>query len=262
MQLYVEESGKIGAPSIVFLHGVGTSSWMWWRQVSMLPDFHCLSVDLPGHGNSIHVPWISLADTAHQIAELIESRATKGRAHIIGLSLGAYIGLFLIEHHASFLDSTILSGVTSSPIPNRFLLEPQLWLISISKRSRKSLEKQAKYLHLTSDEQVAFVENFMKMSMMTYRAIYKEVVGFEVSSALEKIHIPTLICAGGKESKIILQAVEMLPGILPEAKGYIAPGLGHGWNLEAPDLFNAMVRAWINHGPLPKELKIVSVMDE
>ncbi|HSR03569.1 MAG TPA: alpha/beta hydrolase [Proteiniclasticum sp.] len=257
MQLYVEESGKVGAPSIVFLHGVGTSSWMWWRQVSMLPDFHCLNVDLPGHGESVHVKWISLADTAHQIAKLIESRATNGRAHIVGLSLGAYIGLLLIEHHANLLDSAILSGVTSSPIPNRFLLGPQLWLISVSKRSRKSLEKQAKYLHLASDEQVAFVENFMKMSMMTYRTIYKEVVKFKVSSALEEANVPTLICAGGMESKVILQAVHMLPEILPDAKGCIAPGLDHGWNLEAPDLFNAMVRAWINQESLPSEIKMV-----
>jgi pimeloyl-ACP methyl ester carboxylesterase len=262
MELYIEESGKTGAPSIVFLHGVGTSGWMWWRQASMLPDFHCLNVDLPGHGRSIHVKWISLADTAHQIAKLIESRATNGRAHIVGLSLGAYIGLLLIEHHEGLVDSAILSGVTSSPIPYRFLLGPQLWLISLSKKSRKSLEKQAKYLHLAGDEQVAFVENFMRMSMMTYRTIYKEVVGFQVSSALGKVHVPALICAGGKESKVILQAVHMLSEILPEAKGCIAPGLDHGWNLEAPDLFNAMVRAWIHHKPLPRELKIVGIIEE
>lgn len=262
MQLYVEESGKIGAPSIVFLHGVGTSGWMWWRQVAEFSDFHCLNVDLPGHGKSIHIKWISLADTAHQIAELIESHATNGRAHIVGLSLGAYIGLLLIEQHASLLDSAILSGITASPIPYRFLLGPQLWLISLSKKSRKSLEKQTKYLNLAADEQVAFVENFMKMSMMTYRTIYKEVVVFQVSSELRKVNVSTLICAGGKESKAILQAVDILPEILPDAKGCIAPGFGHGWNLEVPDLFNAMVRAWINHERLPRELKIVRDIDE
>jgi len=257
MQLYVEESGKIGAPSIVFLHGVGTSGWMWWRQVAEFSDFHCLNVDLPGHGKSIHIKWISLADTAHQIAELIESHATNGRAHIVGLSLGAYIGLLLIEHHASLVESAILSGITASPIPYRFLLGPQLWLISVSKKSRKSLEKQAKYLNLAPDEQVAFVENFMKMSMRTYRTIYEEVAGFQASLALGKVLVPTLICAGGKESKAILQAVHMLPEILPDAKGCILPEFGHGWNLEAPELFNAMVRAWINHEPLPRELKII-----
>jgi len=108
MELYVEETGKIGAPSIVFLHGVGTSSWMWWRQVESFLDFHCLNVDLPGHGKSIHVPWISLSDTANQIATLIMSRATNGQAHLVGLSLGAYIGLILLKQHASLVDSAIL----------------------------------------------------------------------------------------------------------------------------------------------------------
>lgn len=255
MELYVEETGKTGAPTIVFLHGVGTSSWMWWRQVAAFPDFHCLNLDLPGHGNSIHVPWISLTDTANQIAELIESHATKGRAHIVGLSLGGYIGLLLLEHHASLVDCAILSGVTASPIPNRILLEPQLWLISNVKKSRESVERQAKSLHLTSGEQIAFTENFMKMSMQTYRTIYKEVVGFRVPDALGQVQVPTLVSAGGNESKVILKAVTAIPQIMPYAVGCIAPGLGHGWNIEAPELFNAMVRAWIRNEPLPEELK-------
>lgn len=260
MELYVEETGKIGAPSIVFLHGVGTSSWMWWRQIEAFPDFHCLNLDLPGHGNSIHSPWISITDTANQIAALIESHATNGQAHIVGLSLGAYIGLSLLEHHASLVDNAILSGVTSSPMPNRILLEPQLWLISKVKKSRKSVERQAKSLHLTSAEELAFTENFMKMTMQTYRTIYKEVVGFRVPEALGKVQVPTLISAGGNESKVILQAVTAIPQIMPNAEGCIAPGLGHGWNIENPNLFNEMVRAWITSEPLPKELKSVDTI--
>jgi pimeloyl-ACP methyl ester carboxylesterase len=260
MELYVEETGKIGAPSIVFLHGVGTSSWMWWRQIDAFPDFHCLNLDLPGHGNSIHIPWISITDTANQIAALIESHATNGHAHIVGLSLGAYIGLSLLEHHASLVDSAILSGVTSSPIPNRIFLEPQLWLISKVKKSRKSVERQAKSLHLTSAEELAFTENFMKMNMQTYRTIYKEVVGFRIPEVLGNVQVPTLISAGGNESKVILQAVAAIPQIMPKAEGCIAPGLGHGWNIENPNLFNEMVRAWITSEPLPKELKSVDTI--
>lgn len=260
MELYVEETGKIGAPSIVFLHGVGTSSWMWWRQIEAFPDFHCLNLDLPGHGNSVHVPWTSLTDTANQIARLIESRATSGHAHIVGLSLGAYIGLLLLEQHSRLVDSAVLSGVTASPIPHRILLEPQLWLISKIKKSRKSVERQAKSLHLTSAEELAFTENFMKMLMLTYRAIYKEAVGFRVPQALGQVKVPTLITAGGNESKVILQAVMDIPQIMPNAKGFIAPGLGHGWNVENPELFNTMVRAWITGEPLPRELRLVDTI--
>lgn len=257
MELNVVETGKIGAPTIVFLHGVGTSSWMWWRQIEVFPDFHCLNMDLPGHGKSIHVPWVSLRDTANQIASIIESRATNGRAHIVGLSLGAYIDLLLLEQHTSVVDSAVLSGVTASPMPHRILLEPQLWLISKVKKSRKSVERQAKSLHLSSAEELAFTENFMKMSMLTYRTIYKEAVGFRVSQALGHLKVPTLIIAGGNESKVILQAVMEISQIMPAAEGFIAPGLGHGWNIENPNLFNAVVRAWINREPLPRELRAI-----
>jgi hypothetical protein len=43
---------------------------------------------------------------------------------------------------------------------------------------------------------------------------------------------------------------------MPNAQGRIAPGLGHGWNVEAPNLFNAMLRAWMTNTPLPKALTI------
>ena len=257
MELYVEETGKLGAPSIVFLHGIGTSSWMWWRQIEAFPDFHCINLDLPGHGNSIHVPWISLTDTADQIAALIEAHATNERAHIVGLSLGGYIGLTLLEYHASLVDCAILSGVTVSPMPNRIFLEPQLWLISKIKESRKSIERQARSLHLSSAEELAFTENFMRMSMETYHTIYREAVGYRISEALGKIQVPTLVTAGGNESKIILQAVSIIPKVMPNAMGCIAPALGHGWNIENPVLFNDMVRSWIMDEPLPQELKLV-----
>ncbi|MGB4587793.1 MAG: alpha/beta hydrolase [Clostridiaceae bacterium] len=261
MQLYVEETGKIGAPSIIFLHGIGTGSWMWWRQVESFPDFHCINLDLPGHGKSEHIPWVSLTDTANQIAAIIESHATNGRVNIVGLSLGAYIGLILLEQHASILNCAILSGVTCSPMPNRIFFEPQLWLISKFKKSRKTLERQAKLLHLTSAEQLAFTENFMNMSMLTYRTIFKEAMEFYAPESLGHNHVPTLITAGGRESKIILEAVSMIPKIMPNGVGYIAPGLGHGWNIENPNLFNGMIREWILDEPLPRELKPVETIE-
>ena len=85
------------------MHGVGTSGWMWARQVAALADFHCLNVDLPGHGRSNRETWVSLADTAAQIAEIIQERATNRRAHIVGLSLGGYVALALLDRHADVL---------------------------------------------------------------------------------------------------------------------------------------------------------------
>lgn len=256
MSLYIHETGMRGAPSIVFLHGVGASGWMWEKQIAAFTDFHCLNIDLPGHGKSNHVRWLSLADTADQVAALIQTHATNGRAHIVGLSLGGYIALVLLERHADVVDRVVISGVTASPMPNRALLNPQLWLMSLWMKKRWLVNMQGKALHLSPDMQAAFTENLLALSMHTYRVIYEEVVDYYVPSSLHRVNTPTLITAGGSESKIIRQAVDAIPKIMPNAQGRLAPGLRHGWNVETPDLFNATVRAWLTSTPLPAGLQM------
>jgi pimeloyl-ACP methyl ester carboxylesterase len=256
MSLYVHEIGTPGAPAIVFLHGVGASGWMWKLQIAALPDFHCLNVDLPGHGKSNREAWVSLADTADQIADIIRARATNGRAHVVGLSLGGYVALILLERHADVLDRVIMSGVTAAPMPNRALLKPQLWLMSVLMKRRWLVNMQARSLHLSPDMQAAFTDNVLAMSMQAYRQIWEEGVDFRVSPSLPAVNIPTLIVAGSRESKIITQAVSTISTMMPNAQGRLAPGLGHGWNVEAPDLFNAMLRAWFMNTPLPHRLQV------
>ena len=93
--------------------------------------------------------------------------------------------------------------------------------------------------------------------MQAYRRIWQEAVRFHVSASLQHVDTPTLITAGSRESTIITQAVGTISAMMPNAQGRLAPGLGHGWNVEAPDLFNAMVRAWITGTPLPYRLQVV-----
>lgn len=255
MSLYVKESGTSGAPSIVFLHGIGASGWMWEKQITALADFHCLNVDLPGHGKSNQVPWVSLADTADQVAAAIRDRATNGRAHVVGLSLGGHVALTLLERHADMVDHAIISGVTDAPMPNRQWLKPQLFVMSFLLRRRGLVSRQARSLPLSSEMQAAFTENLLAMSMSAYRRIWEEVAYASVPAVLREVHNPTLIVAGGRETDIITRTVQTIPDMMPNAEGRLAPGLGHGWNVEAPDLFSAMVRAWVTNAPLPARLQ-------
>lgn len=253
--LHVQEMGTLGAPSIVFLHGAGASGWMWAPQIAALPDFHCLNVDLPGHGKSNHVTWHTLADTADQIAAIIRARATNGHAHLVGLSLGGYLALVLLERHAEVVGHVVASGVTATPVPNRALLKPQLAFLSIVMKTRWLVNVQAKALRLSPDMQAAFTENLLAMSMQAYRRIAEEGFSYQAPPALHRVHNPTLITAGSRESTIIRQAVDVIPQMMPNAQGRLAPGHRHGWNVEAPDLFNATVRAWITNAPLPAGLQ-------
>jgi pimeloyl-ACP methyl ester carboxylesterase len=258
MSLYVHETGTPGASAIVFLHGVGTGGWMWWLQTAALHDFHCLNVDLPGHGRSNQVPWLSLADTAGHIAALIQARGQNQRAHLVGLSLGGYVLLAFLERYAGLAGRVVISGVTAAPWPNRALLKPQLWLMSALIKRPWYASIQAKALRLPPQMQAAFTENLQAMNIAAYRRIVEEAAVFRPSPLLRHVNTPTLVAAGGNESNIIIQALTAVPNLMPNAQGRIAPGLGHGWNVQAPDLFNSMVRAWLTNAPLPDVLKVVN----
>ncbi len=258
MSLYVHETGKPDAPSIVFLHGIGTSGWMWEKQIMSLPDFHCLNVDLPGHGKSNHEMWVSTSDTADQIAAIIRARATNARAHIVGLSLGGHVALLLLEHHADMLDRVVISGVTAAPMPYRWLLPVQLRLMSNRMQQRSFAEQQAKSMDIPPEMRSAFTDNLLAMSMDAYRRIWKEIAYYHVPDSLRIVRVPTLITAGSRETSIIIQAVRTIASLMPNAQGCLAPGVGHGWNIESPDLFNAMIRAWITDTRLPPQLKAVN----
>jgi pimeloyl-ACP methyl ester carboxylesterase len=254
MTLHISESGTPGAPSIVFLHGLGTTSWMWEGQVEHLRDFHCLNVDLPGQGKSNHLEWKSLTNTADGVAEAIRSRATNGRAHVVALSLGAYVALHLMARHPDAVDHAVLSGVTAAPLPRPRLILGLIRLMAPILKKQFYLRLSARMLHLPDEVFDAYAEGVRSMSRQAFLAVYDEVVYFQPPEALTHVAVPTLIVAGGKEVQAVRDAVPTLTTILPNAQGRIVPGVHHGWNGEAPELFNTVVRAWISGLPLPEQL--------
>ncbi|PFG39586.1 pimeloyl-ACP methyl ester carboxylesterase [Georgenia soli] len=252
--LQVEESGDRRGPAVVLLHGIGTAGWMWWHQVAALGDHHCLAVDLPGHGRSSAVPWVSLDDTAAQVAELMRRRTATARAHVVGLSLGGQVALSLLERWADVAERVVVSGVTAQPWGPRVLVEAQLRLTAAMLRSPRAVDAQARAYGLPPAQRDALAESLRVMSPATYRRIGREVSRYRLPPALASVPTPTLVLAGGDESELVRRAVADVAAVLPAGEGRIAPGLGHGWNVEAPDLFDATVRAWISGAPLPARL--------
>ncbi|MFZ1396553.1 MAG: alpha/beta fold hydrolase, partial [Candidatus Promineifilaceae bacterium] len=118
MSLKIFEYGTVGQPTILFLHGLGVSSWMWLEQLESLQEqYHLLAVDLPGNGESYQNEWVSFADTAVTLSQIIQTRASNGQAHVVGLSLGGYTALTLLNNHPELVLSTLVSGVTIRPFP-------------------------------------------------------------------------------------------------------------------------------------------------
>ena len=108
--LFFEEYGPKTAPTILFLHGGGGGRWMWQPQVERLTDYHLLIPDLPGHGDSAGIPLTSIENAGNRIARLIRKRAHGGKAHVVGLSLGAQVVVYLLAQTPERVEHAVVSS--------------------------------------------------------------------------------------------------------------------------------------------------------
>jgi pimeloyl-ACP methyl ester carboxylesterase len=251
--LYVEESGPGTAPTILFLHGGGLSSRMWKPQIERLSDNHCLAPDLPEQGRSASVKPFVLDDAARQVASIIRERAHGQRAHVVGLSLGGTLTLELLRIAPECVDHAMISGASAGV--GKVLAAigiSSAWLYrfigkqTLLKAAYKQFAIPEQYRDLVRDDLLqSFTPAFTRATMQASRDV----------QIPRKLTAPVLIAVGEKETVVAKQHARKLVGAIEGARGVMVPGLGHVWNLQAPDLFAETVRAWIADSPLPEALK-------
>lgn len=253
--LHVHAAGPAEAPAIVFLHAIATSGWMWQRQLDHLRDFRCLVIDLPGHGQSRAIPWTSLSATADAIAELIRKQVPHRKAHIVGLSMGSYVGLQLMSDAPDVVDHAVLSGLNVLPLPHLRLMNAFGLLMVPFIKTAKFIRMNAAALRVPDDQLAAYRRSVRQMSRRAYLRASGDAGRFRLPPNAATIACPTLLVAGEHEHPLIHQSLEVTAATLPHAEARIAPDVGHGWSGEAPELFARTVRAWISDAPLPAELQ-------
>lgn len=125
-------AGPAGAPSIVFVHGTRLTGTMWAPQLAELSgEFRTIAIDLPAHGARAGEPF-TLTSATDTLAAAIRDHATGGRAVVVGLSLGGYVGMALAARDPGPIRGLVLSGATAEPVGGRTL--PFLALASLMDR--------------------------------------------------------------------------------------------------------------------------------
>ncbi len=262
MTVKIFEFGMVGRPTILLLHGLGVSSWMWQDQVEALQDsYHLLAVDLPGNGESYEAEWVSFADTAVSLANIIRTRATNGQAHVVGLSLGGYTALTLLANHPELVLSTLVSGVTIRPFPNNLTtkLMPKLMSRAIGWGITISLMSQM--MQLPDEAKPLYRRDSKNLTPQTILRTYDEVLVFTLPAALLKQRTRLLAVAGEKEAKLVLDSLPDFHAV-ETAVTAIIPNAHHGWSGEFPELFAEMIESWVTERPLPLALQVQGKMAE
>ncbi len=255
--LFATRTGTDAEKPVVFIHAGGFSGTMWRDVAALLPNTDCVLPDLPGHGNSRHVRFQSLEQCADELADFIKQRHFSGPVDIVGLSFGSYVGLLLMARHPQLVRTAMLSGFHVTGMPNPRLMKligyitaPLMQLNWM--RRRNALAMGLKDASLASDE-----HGNPHADVATVRRLLNDAVDFDARQLLSAIAVPTLVIAGGKEHKTILGSLSLLRDQMPNCVSCIAPGLGHAWCAENPELFARTVRSWTSDEPLPDRLEVV-----
>ena len=271
MSLYHEEHGSTTAPTIVFVHGGGVSGWMWQPQIQRLEDYHCLIPDLPEQGRSVDQKPFSIEGSAEALADLIREKAHAGKAHVIGVSVGAQITLALLNHSPELVDHAIISSALVRPMPGGNMMTPTMialsfrWFIKPFKHSDWWIKLNMKYSAGIPEEYYsAFRQSFRETTESGFTNLMVENQRFRLPKGLNRIKVPTLVVSGKQESAAIRQSVRDIAAAIPSSHAYevqhapkISAAEAHNWSLTRPDLFTQTVSAWINDQPLPQALKAV-----
>ncbi len=251
--LFVLDTGGAGQPPVLWLHGALVAGWMWTEQIHALQGYRHLVPDLPGVGQSADAGCEDLDAVATSLIELCRDRCGDQPVHLVGLSLGAVIGLRMLSHAPDRFARVVLSGPLAQPL--RGPLASVQSLILMLYRHRWSAALVARLLGLPEDVRQAFLATAEATPAETYTRLLPELYRSPLpATGLDRIGNPVLLVTGDRDTRISRDSIRVLLTRLANARGCWADGLGHQWNAEDGARFSAMVAAWLGDRPLPAGL--------
>ena len=251
--LFTSTIGQPDSPAIIFLHGAGLSGRMWQPQMEHLTDYYCLAPDLPEQGKSLDVGPFALEDAARRVIEMIDERVPGKRAHLVGLSLGAAVALAIMRLAPTDVDHAIITGTAPLKAYGKFAIA----LIPLMKffNIEKQVDASYKQFGIPEAYRATFREDLLLATTPAFtRHSIEALIDLNRFLPCES-DTPTLVAVGAKENSVAKGGARKFAACLKHSQMIVVPKVGHVWNLQAPDLFTATVRNWIEDRPLPDALR-------
>lgn len=114
VDLGFEAAGDPADPTVVLLGSLGSDLSMWDAQVPRLAErFHVVRVDLRGHGRSPVPPGpYTVPELAGDVTRLLD-RLGRPHAHLVGLSLGGMVAMWLAAYEPARVDRLALLATSA-----------------------------------------------------------------------------------------------------------------------------------------------------
>jgi len=248
LTLYYEEYGDKNAPLIVFLHGGGVSGWMWAQQIPFFArHYHCLVIDLPGHGRSSEDSYFSMKETAVKIIDLLDKVANNRKIVLIGFSLGAQLIVQVVSTRPNLVNTAVIVSALVRPMPSVVKCIAPAIKLSFPLISNKTFSKiQARTLYIPQEKFTQYYEESCRMSQHMLISVLKENMSFSIPENFQHVTTSMLVMVGEKEKAMMKKSANDLLASNGNCHGMVIADIGHGISLANPSLFNDIVYDWLS----------------
>ena len=237
--------------TIVFVHGFMGGSKQWAAQKeSFGSDFRICAVDLPGYGESSHLP---APDRIRNFAEFVLDKLSEegiDQFHLIGHSMGGMVVQEILSLAPSRVDKLVLYGTgASGKLADRFetFAESKRRAMEDGARATARLISATWFLERENSsvyESCAAIAE--RSSLQSICAGLDAMENWSLVSELSKITVPTLVIWGDKDRTYSWKQTEELWRKIPDSNLAVIPLCAHAVHLENPSLFNAIVKEFLD----------------
>ena len=214
-------SGNSKRPLILFLHGFMGNSHEFDRATSLLvDDFHCLKIDLPGHGKTqvLDDDCYTMTKTGNGLIKLLDELKIK-QCFLVGYSMGGRLALYLTLHFPQYFYKVILESASPGLSTEEERLERVKRDGQIARKLERSIKKDdfKKFLDNWYSQPIfGKIKNHPQFNRMIENRLQNNPVDLAKSlrlmgtgvqpslwDKLQKNKVPLLLVVGEKDKKFV-----------------------------------------------------------
>lgn len=263
VRLYFEDSGGDGAP-ILFLHEYAGDHRSWEGQLKALSGKHrCLAAAARGYPPSDcpDVPEAYTQEAMNSDALAVLNAAQVERAHIVGLSMGAFTALQLAQLHPQrVLSITAAAGGSGSAderLARKDFVTEALGLAAMMEKAQaipaEAMCKGPTRIHLRSKNAQAWELSVNRLASHPWKPAANMLRGVQVGrpslrdqeDSLRDVSVPVQLMVGDEDTSCLNVNV-WLKQIMKCARLVVFPASGHALNLKEPDMFNSCLLQFLS----------------
>jgi pimeloyl-ACP methyl ester carboxylesterase len=262
VSIHYEDTGGSG-PAILFLHEYAGDHRSWTGQLAALKGrYRCLAVSGRGYPPSDcpDDPAAYSQQLMNADALAVLDAAGVDKAHLVGLSMGAFTALQLVQFHPERVISATAaaggSGSADDPAAREGFVTEALGLAAMMEKQNaipaEAMCKGPTRIQLKAKDEAAWAASIEHLASHPAFAAAHMLRGVQVgrpslrdqADTLAGVQLPVLLMVGDEDTSCLHVNV-WLKQIMPAARLVVFPASGHALNLEEPELFNATLSRFL-----------------